>query len=168
MSRRRRRSRRRSGSGAGWSVAAALAALVVVLAATTALPAASFDHGDSPRGTGANVTDDPNAVQALDNAADVRINATDRLTTVTNHLGRSVTVTVALRSDSRHIGDLVVDGTVEGNRTSFALGTGASQDVSVEIPDDSSLTDETVYFHVESTDPGIRVNASDRGVPVTG
>jgi hypothetical protein len=85
---------------------------------------------------------------------------------VTNNLGREVTVTVTIRNDSTSKGDLVVDGTNRGNETSISLADGATETVRVEVPDDSSLTDEVLYFHVTATDPGLEVTANNRSVPI--
>lgn len=127
---------------------------------------ASFDTAEADRGSTANVTGDEAGAHSLDVAAAVHVNSTEPLVNVTNHLGQQVTVTVTLREDSEHIGDLVVDGTVAGNSTSFTLSEGATQTVEIDIPDDSSLDTETVYFHANASGSGIEVTAPDRSAPV--
>lgn len=127
---------------------------------------ASFDVAESDRGSMANVTSDESGAHSLDVAQAVHINATESLVNVTNRLGQEVTVTVTLRDDSAHLGDLVIDGTVVGNSTSFTLTQGATQTVSIEIPDDSSLSTETVYFHANASGSDIEVTAPDRSAPV--
>lgn len=140
--------------------------IVVVLVVGVTLPASSFTHGELPRGSSVDVTSDENAALALDSAQAAYINDTSELVTVTNQLSSDVTVTVTLRDDSTHIGDLVVDGNTQGNETSFTLAEGGTETVQVQIPDDSSLTDETAYFHVRAAAPGVTVKAHDRRVEV--
>ncbi|QLG63212.1 hypothetical protein [Halorarum salinum] len=127
---------------------------------------ASFTTVDAPRNSAVDVTSDELGAHSLDVAQSVFINSTSSLVTVTNRLGRDVTITVGLRDDSEHIGDLVVDGTVVGNATSFTLTQGTERTVQIEIPDDASLTDETVYFYVDASAPGLEVTAPDRSAPV--
>lgn len=127
---------------------------------------ASFSTADTPRGSSVNVTTDELAAHSLDVAPAVHINATDPLVNVTNRLGQDVTVTVTLRSDSTHIGDLVVDGTNDGNETTFTLAEQNTKTVKIMIPDDTTLTSEVVYFHVSASAPGLEVSAPDRNTPV--
>ncbi|QLG29872.1 hypothetical protein HUG10_19880 (plasmid) [Halorarum halophilum] len=127
---------------------------------------ASFTTADATRNSAVDVTSDELSAHSLDVASSVYINSTGPLVNVTNRLGQDVTITVALRSDSQHIGDLVVDGTVVGNATSFTLTKGATRTVDIEIPDDSSLSDETVYFSVDASAPGLEVTAPDRRASV--
>lgn len=127
---------------------------------------ASFTTADASRNSAVDVTSDELSAHTLDVASSVRINSTGPLVNVTNRLGRDVTITVGLRGDSEHIGDLVVDGTVVGNDTSFTLAEGAVQTVEIEIPDDGSLTNETVYFYVDASASGLEVTAPDRSATV--
>lgn len=166
MTRSRRRTRRRSGTRSPIVTVSAVL-IVVVLVVGVSLPASSFTHGELPRGAGVNVTSDENAALGLDAAQTVYINDTSDLVTVTDQLGSDITVTVTLRDDSTHIGELVVDGEKHGNETSFSLAKGGTETVQIQIPDDSSLTDETVYFHVEATAPGITVKTHDRSAQVS-
>jgi Tfp pilus assembly protein PilV len=161
----RRRSRRRSGTRHPLVTACGVA-LVALLVVGVSLPAASFTHGESPRGSAVDITSDENAALTLHTADAVYINDTSDLVAVTNHLGRDVTVTVTLRSDSTEKGDLVVDNTTVGNETSFTLAAGTQETVRIEIPDDSSLTDETVYFHVSVSESGLTADATDRSTPI--
>ena len=112
------------------------------------------------------VTSDELGAHALDVAPSVYINSTNPLVNVTNRLGQDVTITVCLRGDSGHIGDLVVDGVAVGNETSFTLAEGAERTVKIQIPDDSALTDEIVYFSVDASAPGVEVTAPGRRAPV--
>lgn len=160
-------SRRRSRPATSLSVCCGLL-LVGVLLLGASLPSESFTHGELPRNSNVDVTTDENAAQTLDIGEAVYVNDTSPLVNVSNHLGRDVTVTVTIRSDSTHIGDLVVDGTDRGNETSFDLSRDATETVSVAIPDDSSLTDETLYFHVRATAPGLTARAPDRQASVNG
>lgn len=158
----RRRSRRRGSRSRRWL----LALLVVGVATYGGLSTAAFSTADVDRQTATDVVDDGNGAHALDVASAVYVNSTSTLVTVTNRLGRSATVTVTLRDDSTHVGDLVVDGATAGNQTSFDLAAGDSQSVKIDVPDDDSLVGETVYFHVDAADPGLDVSASDRSTTV--
>lgn len=161
----RRRTRKRSRTRHPIITACGVLA-VVVLVVGVSLPAASFTHGEVPRGTSVDVTSDENGALALNTAQAVSINDTSDLVGVTNHLGRGVTVTVTLRSDSTDKGALAVDGTTDGNETSFTLASGGQETVRIEIPDDSSLTDDAVYFHVTVSGPGLTAAARDRSSPI--
>lgn len=161
------RSRGRSGRS-GRLVAVLVVAVAVAGLVGGPLGSGASSAGEVPRGTGVNVTDDPNGVHALDVAGAVHTNSTDPLVTVTNRLGRSVTVTVALRSDSTDVGDLVLDGTNHGDAVSFALGGGATQTVELSVPDDGSLVGRTVYFDANASDAGLVVTATDRNATVEG
>lgn len=163
-----RRSRRRGSRSPIPTLVLIVGAVIIVAAAfgSAGAGSASFDTAQVDRNGAVNVTDDASAVHALDTASAVHVNTTEPLVNVTNRLGTDVTVTVGLRDDSTHIGDLVIDGTVVGNEPSFCLATGATQTVEINIPDDSNLSTETVYFHVNASGDGIEVTAPDRSVPV--
>ena len=159
---------RRRRRGGRWLSTTAVVAVVLLAAAFGSghVASSSFSTGDASRGSGLDVAEDESGAHALDVAAAVHINATDPLVNVTNHLGRPVTITVSLRSDSTHIGDLVVDGVTAGDTAEFTLAEGATETVSIDIPDDSNLTDETVYFDVDASDTGLAVAAPNRSAPV--
>lgn len=140
--------------------------LLSVVAGSGGLGAASFSTSDAPRSGSVDVVSDPTAALSMDVASSVHINSTDPLVTVTNQLAKSVTVTVELRDDSTHIGDLVLDGTVVGNTTTFTLAETNSQTVDITIENDSTLTSERVYFHVSGSASGIAVSAPDRNAEV--
>lgn len=162
-SRRRPRSPRRS-----WSKTLAVCGalvLVVVVVATT-VPAASFTHGEASRSAAVSVASDGNAPLRIDTASAVTINDTSDMVNVTNGLGRGVTLTVSIRSDSTDEGDLVVDGTNYGDQVSVSLADDATETVRVSVPDNDSLTDEVLYFHVTASAQGLEVNANDRSVPI--
>ena len=161
----RRRTRRRSQTRHPLVTACGVL-LVVVLVVGVSLPAASFTHSEAPRGASVDVASDGNAALTLDTAQAVYSNDTSKLVGVTNHLGRDVTVTVTLHSDSTGIGDLVVDNTTHGDEASFTLPRGANETVRIKIPDDSALTDEVVSFHVTGSAPGLTANARNRSAPV--
>lgn len=160
----RRRTRRR-GSGP-WSTLTVVSLLVLAGFLIGGVDSAAFDSGTASRGAAVDVTLDETGVHSLDTAGAVRVDATEPLVNVTNYLGRPVTVTVSLREDSTHVGDLVVDGVDEGDETSFSLGRDATETVSIGVVNDSSLDGETVYFHANATATGLSVSAPDRSVPV--
>lgn len=165
MKKSRRRSRERAGSHSSLTYVCGLL-LVGALIVGVSLPAASFSRGEIPRGSAVGVAADENAALGLDRAQAVYINDTSVLANVTNHLGQDVTITVALRSDSTHVGDLVVDDRQYGEVASFTLPQGATKSVEMSVPDNSSFTDEVVYFDVTASESGLTAKAPDRRVPV--
>lgn len=167
MTRSRSRSRGRAGSYSSLTYACGFL-LVGALVVGVSLPSASFSQGEIPRGAVVGVTADENGALGIDRAQAVYINDTSTLVNVTNRLGQDVTVTIALRTDSTHIGDLVVDDHAYGEQASFTLTRGATKSVDMSIADNSSLTDEVVYFHVTASEPGLTVKTPDREVQVNG
>ncbi len=161
-------SRRRGLRVTSTGFALILSGLIVlsVVAGGGGLGAASFSTADAPRSNSVDVVSDQTAALSLDVASSVHINSTDPLVTVTNQMGKSGTVTVELRDDSTHIGDLVVDGTNEGNTTTFTLAETNSQTVDIMIENDTSLTSERVYFNVYGSASGLEVSAPDRNAEV--
>lgn len=129
---------------------------------------AAFSTATTDRAASANVTTDGSGAHTLDIAGSVHVNATDPMVNVTNQLGDSVTVTVTLTENSTGKGDLVVDGVNENDQASFSLSTGDTKRVELDVPDNSSLVGETVYFHVNASGGGIDVSAPDRSVPIDG
>jgi uncharacterized protein with PhoU and TrkA domain len=159
--------RRRGGRRLPKTLVVALALLVVVFGAGHTATS-SFTAGDTQRGSGVDVVSDEAAVHALDVAAAVHVNATDPLVNVTNRLGRSVSVTVSLRSESTDVGELVVDGVAVGDSATFTLNDGGAETVRIDVPDDANLTDRTVYFDADASDTGLEVRAPNRSAPVNG
>jgi len=141
--------------------------VVVALACWQGVVASGFTTGDATRPSNAAVVDDEVAAHALAVNSTVHVNATDRLVTVSNDLGRDVTVVVELRSESRDDGDLVLDNATTGDSATFTLAPGESKRVYIDVPDDSSLEGRDVLFDVTADDVGLRVNASNRSVPAT-
>lgn len=140
--------------------------MLLAVAGSGSIGAASFSTADTPRPGSVDVVSDQSAALSMDVEPSVRINSTDPLVTVTNHLAQSITVTVALRDDSKHIGDLVLDGTNAGNTTTFTLDSGTNQTVEISIGNDTSLTSERVYFTVSGSASGLEINAPDRNAEV--
>lgn len=163
----RRRTRRGSGPWRALTVAALLV-LAGFVAGVGGVDSAAFDSGHAARNTAVDVTLDETGVHSLDTAGAVHVDSTDPLVNVTNHLGQAVTVTVSLREDSTHVGDLVVDGVDENDRASFSLGQDATQTVDIRVVNDSSLSGTTVYFHANATAAGLSVSAPDRSAPIEG
>jgi len=163
---RRRRSRRR-GSQTG-AIAGLLTLLLLIgfVAGMGGVQSVAFSTATADRGSSVNMTSDEAGAHSLDVAGSVHVNATEPLVNTTNRLGRSATVTVRLADNSTHTGDLVVDGVNQGNETSFSLSEGNTKRVEISVSDNSSLVGETVYFHVEVSDPGLSVSAPDRNVVI--
>lgn len=161
---RRRRGPRVTGTGLALIVSGIV--VLAVMFGGGGMATASFSTADAPRSGSVDVVVDESAANALDVAPAVHIGSTDPLVNVTNRLGQAITVTVQLRADSTHIGDLVVDGTNAGNETTFNLAEENTETVKITIPNDTSLTSEIVYFHVHASAPGLEVSAPDRNAPV--
>lgn len=153
--------------GTGRSALVVACWLVVALAGWQGVVASGYTSGDASRSAAADVVGDDVAAHGLAVNDSVRINATDRLVTVTNDLGRDATIVVDLHSESTDVGDLVVDGATTGDTATFVLAAGESKDVLLDVPDDSALEGRTVHFDVTADDLGLWVNASNRSVPVT-
>lgn len=165
---RRRRSRRRgrrTGKAAGILT---LALLMGFVAGVGGAHTAAFSTAAADRGSSVDVTSDESGAHTLDVAKSVRVNSTESLVNVTNRLGHSTTVTIALADNSTHVGDLVVDGVGEGDRASFSLPAGDTKRVALSVPDDSSLVGETVYFHANASTEGLDVSAPDRNASIEG
>lgn len=160
----RRRGSRVSHTGFALILSGLLVLLVV--AGSGGLGAASFSTSDAPRSGSVDVVSDQTAALSLEVVSSVHINSTDPLVTVTNQMGQSITVTVELRDDSTHIGDLVLDGTRAGDTTTFTLAESNSQTVDISVENDTSLTSERVYFHVYGSAPGLEASAPDRNAEV--
>lgn len=163
----RRRSRRR-GRRTGWTKGLVVLLVMGFVASMGGAHSAAFSTATTDRAASANVTTDESGAHTLDIAGSVHINATDPMVNVTNRLGDSVTITVTLTENSTAKGDLVVDGVNESDQASFSLSTGDTKRVELDVPDDSSLVGETVYFHVNASGGGIDVSAPDRSVPIDG
>lgn len=141
--------------------------LVIALVGWQGVVASGFTSADATRHSTAAVVSDDAGAHGLAVNDSVRVNATDRLVTVTNNLGREVTVVVDLDPDSQDVGDLVVDGSNTGDTATFVLPVGDSKRISIDVPDDSSLDGRDAVFDVTADDTGLWVNASNRSVPVT-
>lgn len=136
--------------------------LGVLLAGATLLPAASYSTGDVGRGATVGVTDDPQAILALDTAAGVRINHTDQLVVVTNDLEGAATVTVTLSDDSATKADLAVDGALVGDEYTVDLNRTESVAIDVDIPNDDSYVGDDIVFDVSADGVDIDATASNR------
>lgn len=143
------------------------AVVTVLLVGSLIVPAVSFTTARVDRGSTFNVVSDSEGIHNLNVSQSVTVGQTNRLVTVTNHLGSDVTITVRLRSDSTKYGDLVVDGVTKGNETSFQLAAGSTQTVDLAVTDDQTFDGERVYFDIDATAPGLTVKAPDRNVPIT-
>lgn len=153
-----RRYRRPGGGGAGSPRLLAVALVVAVLA--MAAPAGSFTLGELSRASGSNVVDDIDGTLGLDVAASVQKKTIDRLVTVTNSLGVTVSVTVTVTNDNRH--DLYLNGTNHGSQVTFTLADGASQQVDVE----AHPSQNQVVFDVTATATSVDVIANGRSASV--
>lgn len=146
----------------------------IIVLLTVAIILAAFGYGPTrsasistenlPRAGSINVVNDTQATTGVAVAEVVHINSTERLANVTNRVGRDATVTIRLRGDSTHLGNLVIAGKNQGNATTFALGHGRTQAVDITILDDESFRGETVYFDIDVSASGFNAAVHGRGV----
>lgn len=160
----RRRSRSRRSRYPLW-VAVAVA-ISILAAAGGGVEAGAFSTAGVDRSSSIDVASDSAGALGVDAAPSVRVNSTEPLVNLSNRLGRTVTVTVELRSASADRGDLVANGLNEGDRASTTLGRGESVQIDVSVPDDGSLVGESIRFDVRGSAAGLRVSANDRSVPI--
>ncbi|MFC7208931.1 hypothetical protein ACFQL3_01590 [Natronoarchaeum sp. GCM10025321] len=140
--------------------------LVVLLLGATLLPAASYSTADVDRGATLGITDDPQALIALDTATGVRIGHTDQLVVVTNNLQNTATMTVTLNDASATKADLVVDGISVGDEYTVDLDATESVAVDVAIPDDDTYVDEKIVFDTSADSVGIDAVATNRSATI--
>lgn len=159
-------SRRRSRERSRRVLPVVVVVLAVVLAGATLLPASSYSTGDADRGATVGVTEDSQAILALDTSTGVRIGNTDRLVDVTNNLPSTATVTVTLSNDAATMADLVVDGVVVGDEYSLELDSTASVSIDVQIPDDQSYVGEQIVFDTSADSVDIDAVAANRSAPI--
>lgn len=134
-----RRRSRSHGSGYRWTWIVIIVALLVVAAPVGPgldTPSEAFTSMSSDRGTSANVADDAGGLLGLDVASSVAAGTTSRLVTVTNNVGQTIDVTVALDGAT---------GTLSNNQGT--LQPGESLVVSTDIACDPDT--DTVSFTVE-------------------
>lgn len=158
MSRSRRRTRSRTFT--------VLAVLGLVVVAALGQGTGAYTTGRIDRTSNVDVTADSTGVYGIDTAAAVHTNSTERLVTLTNRLGRDVSVTVSLRSGSTDAGDLVVDGENVGDEVTLSLTNGDSRRIDVRIPDNETLVGRTVGFDARATATGLHATAANRSVTI--
>ncbi len=121
----------------------------------------AFSAVSAGRGISVNAADDPNALVALDIAASVASNsAGERLVTVTNNFGDTLTVTVELTGQAAN------DGTISLVDSILSLGVGGTGDVLVDLDEPNPNTDEITFDVTAETDTA-SVTLNRGGVDVT-
>ena len=145
----RRRSR---GGGPSKGKGLLLLGLVVLLVMGTAPPVLSFDSATVERHSSINVTNDGDAIVGLVTTDGLTAGTEGPLVNTTNAVGSSVTVTLTLQNQSK--GDLI-NGTARGDVLEFGLGTGATENASIDLNCDASVNDR-IEYRTEVTDPGFR------------
>lgn len=145
----------------------AILAVALLLGAGLAVtPAGLFTAAELPRVSDLDSVGDTSGVIGLDVVSSVDINSVEKLVNVTNHRGDSVSVTVSLDSSATDVGDLVVDGTNEGDTANFSLASGSTETVKIDVPDDCSLGGRDIPFNTSAEDTGFNFTA-DRSSQVT-
>lgn len=156
------RSRRRRRGGRTLT-RVALAVAVVLFAVATGLPGAASTVGTVSRTAAVDAVDDGRAAHELNLTTALEEGRTNCLVTVTNRLGRSVTVTVALGADSTDLGTLRTDG-ASGDTVQFSLADGASQTVDVDVA--AGTNGSTASFVVNAEGSGLSVTDVNRDAPI--
>lgn len=139
-----------------------LLAVGVLLATVGGLATSSYTQQTADRTASVDVVGDSVGVLGLDVADSVLTGSTTRLVDVTNRLESDVTVTVQLDADSTDEGELVVDGDPVGNRTSFSLATGGTQQVDVAVASGDEHVGTELTFDVSASAPGLVVETPNR------
>jgi len=145
----RRRSR---GDGPPKGKGLLLVGLVVLLVMGTAPPVLSFDSATVERQSSINVTGDGDAIVGLVTTDELTAGTEGPLVNTTNAVGSEVTVTLTLQNRSKGI---LTSETAQGEEVQFALGTGATENISIDLNCDASVN-ERIDYRTEVTDPGFR------------
>lgn len=166
--RRRSRSRRR-GSRRRWFGSVSVVLVLAALVFGIGLPGAAFDTASVNRPVSSNVVGDPSGAAELNVTSELQEGTSGQcLVTITNNLGRDVTVETSLRSDSTHLGELQreddVLGLQKGDTIEFSLASGEKKTVNMNV--DSGTAGSTTYFHVNATASGLTVSVTDRSTPI--
>lgn len=139
-----------------------LVAAGVLLATVGGLASSSYTQQTTDRTASADVVADSVGILGLDVAQSVQTGSTTRLVDVTNRLESDVTVTVQLDADSTDKGELVVDGSAVGNRTSFSLATGGTHQVDIDVVSGDEYVGTELTFDVSASAPGLVVETPNR------
>jgi hypothetical protein len=150
VSRRRRRS---TGSGGRRWVSLLVVALVVASLLAAGNAPTAFTTATTERGSAANVVGDADGLVGVDVAGSVAAGSEDRLVTVTNNFGESVTVSVSLDG---------ADGTLSNAEATLAPGASLTTSVTV----DCDAPPDVVRFTVRVTTNGT-LGAVSRSSSVT-
>jgi hypothetical protein len=129
-----------------------LLGLVVLLVMGTAPPVLSFDAATVERQSSINVTGDGDAIVGLVTTDELTAGIEGSLVNTTNAVGSDVTVTLTLQNRSKGI---LTNETAQGEELQFALETGATENVSIDLNCDASV-DDRIDYRTEVTDPGFR------------
>lgn len=169
MSRRGRRRSHRRGSGRKaelvW-VGFCLSSLLVALLVT---PSASYSVAEFGRQGGVDVAADDGAVVGLQKASSIEEGQESRMVTVANNFGGTdIQLTVELTPPSRGEGNLVVNGTDEGNAYQFTLQPDGQRDVGACFTADENGVPDAATFNVTFSATGSDVSGSieGRSVPI--
>ncbi len=141
--------------------------VVMLLFGVSILPAASYSTAGVDRGASLGVADDPDAALGLVITDNVSVGTHEELVVVTNRLGSDVTATVSLDDGSTSKGTLSVAGGETGDSVSFTLAAGASQQVDVDVANESTLAGDELVFHASANGTGIDATVNDRRTAIT-
>lgn len=134
---------------------------LVIAVAVSSVPVSTFSVGEVSRESSVPVASDEQSILSLE-IYDVSAGETQTLVGVTNYVERPVTVTVSLTGKSQEYGTLVYNGSETGDTATFDLNATEGETVSMRVPCDSSLADETVTFDVHAEGNGFQGTVNRR------
>lgn len=140
-----------------------------LLLAVLVAPSTSYSVAEFGRQNGANVSGDNTALVGLEKASSIEEGQESRMVTVENNFGQAaIEVTVELTPPSRSEGDLIVNGSEEGNATRFTLQPGYQQAISACFVDDGNGVSEAATFNATFVGTGTSVSGEigQRSIPI--
>lgn len=143
-----------------------LSSLLVMLLVT---PSASYSVAEFGRQGGVDVAADDAAVVGLQKASSIEEGQESRMVTVVNNFGGTdLQLTVELTPPSRGEGNLVVNGTDQGNAYQFTLQPDGQRDVGACFTADANGVPDAATFNATFSATGSDVSGTieQRSVPI--
>lgn len=146
----------------GFCVSSLLLALLIA-------PSTAYNVAEFGRQNGVDVAADDTALVGLEKASSIEEGQESRMVTVVNNFGQTeIQATVELTPPSRSEGNLVVNGTDEGNSYQFTLQPGSQQNISACFTDGGTGVPEDATFNATFSGTGTTTsgNIDQRNVPI--
>ncbi|GAB3410526.1 hypothetical protein GCM10027435_01220 [Haloparvum alkalitolerans] len=125
----------------------------------------AFQTGALDRASSLETVDDGSGGVTIEPYHGMQSGETCMLADLSNGLGSTLSVTVALRDDATQYGNLTLGSGNEGNEVTFSLAVGATERVEIDLASD--VSDGTaVGFDVNASDESVAVSAADRSATV--